>query len=496
VGSAMMDRIQYGTWRGPAILVIGIAATVMIVAAFSILPQTSTYDTWGALFVGPFLFALSLPILAREARRERDRRLFWLLLIALLAKLLGALARDWVASEVYGGVTDATRYHEEGIRLSELFRSGIFTTGLEQFTGTDFIYRFTGILYTILGPTRLGGSLIYSWLAFWGLFLFYRAFVTAVPEGRSHSYAKLLFFLPSILFWPSGIGKDAWMIFALGIAALGAARLLRDRTWNGIFLAGLGLTLAGLVRFHVAGMLALALAVAYFLRRPSETHRRRSRVARTLALVAVAVLAVILVLQAEKFLQGAGIDPDQGIASALQEVSRRTGHGGSEIQPSVLRSPSRVPLSIITVLFRPLPMEADSSQTLVAALESTFLLLLCGIRFRWILAAFHSFRRQAFITLAAVYTGMFILVFSAIANLGILARQRVQMLPLFLVLLCVPSRRKRQRDEEKRKRGQGRSRPESEEGSTADPALAGSGSSVRIGVPVMGSEEERHGRGG
>jgi hypothetical protein len=488
---------QLLAWRRLTILLAGVVFTVVIVATFSILPQTSTYDTWGALLVGPVLFGISLPVLARQAERERDRRLFWLLLLALLAKLIGALARDFVANEVYGGVADATGYHQEGVRLSSLFRSGIFATGLEELTGTGFIRLFTGIIYTFIGPTRLGGSLVYSWLAFCGLFLFYRAFVLAVPEGRTRSYAWLLFFLPSILFWPSGIGKEAWMIFTLGIAAFGAARLLTGRTWNGIFLAGLGLWMAGLVRLHVAGIFALALAVAYILRRPSEEYGRRSPLARGLALATVAILAIVLLLRAESFLESTGLPPDQGITTALEEVSRQTGQGGSEIQPSVLRSPWRVPIAAFTVLFRPLPIEAHNAQALLAALEGTFLLALCVLRFRWIFAALHSFRRQAYVTLSVAYTAMFILAFSAIANLGILARQRVQMLPFFLVVLCVPSRGRRRREEERAAReGRRRSGLEATEAGLAEPAVAGSGAVGRVGLPDIGSREERHGRGG
>jgi hypothetical protein len=492
----MMERLQHGEWRGPAILGMGIVATIVIVAAFSILPQTSTYDTWGGLVVGPILFAVSIPILARQAERERDRRLFWLLVLALTAKLLGALARVYVTEEIYLGVADATGYHGDGVRLSASFRQGVFTTGLSDLTGTEFISLFTGIVYTFIGPTQLGGFLVYSWLAFWGLFFFYRAFVVAVPEGRSRSYARLLFFLPSLLYWPSGIGKESWMIFTLGIAAFGAARLLTGRPWNGIVLSALGLWLAGLVRFHVAGLFAVALAVAYILKRPTEEHRRRSRVGRGLALAAVGALALILLLQAEKFVESTGLEPSEGITSTLQEVSERTSQGGSEIQPSIIRSPLTAPVGAFTVLFRPLPFEAHNTQALVAALEGTFLLMLCGVRFRWILAALQSFRRQAYVTLSVAYTGVFVLAFSAIANLGILARQRVQMLPFFLVLLCVPSRRKRRRDDAKRKREQGGSRPESEEGSGAEPVAAGWGDSPRTAVPFRGSEEERYGRGG
>jgi hypothetical protein len=443
VGRLWERRADWGSWRGPILLVVGVIITAAIVAAFTILPQITTYDVWGALLVGPILFAVSLPVLAREAKRERDRRLFWLLVLALLVKLLGSLARDFVANEVYGGVADATGYHGDGVRISDSFRSGILATGLDDLTGTEFISFFTGILYTFIGPTRLGGYLVYSWLAFWGLFLFYRAFVTAVPQGRPRSYAWLLFFLPSMLYWPSGIGKEAWMIFSLGISAFGAARLLTGRTWNGLLFSAMGLWLAGLVRFHVAGIFAVALIGAYLLRKGPAHERKRSLFVRGLALATVAVLAFVVVLQAEQFLKSAGFDPSEGITTTLQSVSERTSQGGSEIQPSIVRSPLRAPVAVFTVLFRPLPIEAHNSQALLAALETSFLLVLSVLRFRWILAAFHSFRRQAYVTLSVVYTGVFILAFSAIANLGILARQRVQMLPFFLVLLCVPPRRKR-----------------------------------------------------
>ena len=49
-------------------------------------------------------------------------------------------------------------------------------------------------------------------------------------------------------------------------------------------------------------------------------------------------------------------------------------------------------------------------------------------------------RRQPFVMFCAVYVGGAIVAFSAFANFGLLDRERVQILPLYLVLLCVPSR--------------------------------------------------------
>jgi hypothetical protein len=46
-----------------------------------------------------------------------------------------------------------------------------------------------------------------------------------------------------------------------------------------------------------------------------------------------------------------------------------------------------------------------------------------------------------YVTYAFVYSALFVLAFSNFANFGILARQRVQLLPLFLVLLAMPADR-------------------------------------------------------
>ncbi|HEY8202086.1 MAG TPA: hypothetical protein VII47_12130, partial [Actinomycetota bacterium] len=212
--------------------------------------------------------AVSLPALARQARREHSEALFWLLVAALVLKLLCSMLRYFVAFGVYHGLADAAGYNQDGIRISEAFRHGQFDIGLSSLTSTNFIRLLTGVVYTLIGPNIFGGFLVFSWIGFWGLFLFYRAFTIGVPEGRVRSYARLVFFLPSMLFWPSSIGKEAWMMFALGIVAFGAANILSGATVRGVAITGLGLWLAAVVRPHIAGLMALALLGGYLLRRP------------------------------------------------------------------------------------------------------------------------------------------------------------------------------------------------------------------------------------
>jgi uncharacterized membrane protein YhaH (DUF805 family) len=428
---------------GGSMLIGAIGVIVLVLVAPSLASAMgSAYGTWGAILVAPVLLAITLPILARQAAREEDRTLFWILALALVFKLVGALVRDYVAFDVYGGSADATHYHEWGLELAPQFRQGDFDTGLESLVSTDFIRFFTGIVYAIIGPTRLGGFLFYSWLGFLGLFFFYRAFRIAVPEGRGRSYAWLLFFLPSLLFWPSSIGKEAWMMFALGIAAFGAARILSGSSARGFVPFGIGLWLAALVRPHIAGLLALSMAAGYFLKRPERALGPVGPVVKTLGLAVLAIVAGFLVLQADEFLQESGINTGTGVTSVLEQTAERTEQGGSQFAPSILESPARTPEAVASVLFRPFVTEAHNAQSALAALEGTFILILTLVRLRWMFHALRSVRRLSYVGFAFVYTGLMILAFSSIANFGLLARQRVQLLPVFLVLLLIPPRQK------------------------------------------------------
>jgi hypothetical protein len=422
---------------------LGIIVTALLLLALWNSLVFSSSSAWGALLVGPVLFGISLPVLSRYAKSQGDRRLFGFLVFALVLKLGGALVRYWVGFDVYEGDFDAGFYHESGALLREQFLAGIFDTGLPTLVGTRFIQFLTGIVYVIVGPSVISGFLFYSWLGFWGLFLFLRAFTMAVPEGRVKTYARFLFLLPSLVYWPSSIGKEAWMMFTLGIAAVGAAHMLSGSLLRGLVPTGLGLWLGGMVRPHISGLFAVALAGAYLLRRPRPEWRQFAPFAKGFGIVLLGLVAVFLAVQASQYLQqDVGLEGSGGVTSILEQTAERTRTGGSEFAPSILESPGRAPIAIFTVLFRPTVLEAHNTQAMVAALELTFLLLLTIVRIRWIIGAIASIRRQTYVGLALFYTGVSVLAFSSLANFGILARQRVQFLPLSLVLLAIPPRTK------------------------------------------------------
>jgi hypothetical protein len=391
------------------------------------------------MVIAPLLYVLTLPALAKQAERENDRRLFWLLTLALTVKLGATLVRYYVAFDVYGGRADAKGYYNQGTRIAENFLNGNFTTDLPDFSGTNFITLFTGIVFTITRPTLLGGFFVFTWLAFIGTFLFYRAFVIAVPEGRSKSYARLLFFLPSMLFWPASIGKESFMVFTLGIAAFGVAHVLTGRTVKGLAFVVAGLWPAAIVRPHMAGLVAIALVCAFLVRPIRAKGRQLALVFRVVTLALLVAFAGYLINETKAFLHA------ESISDALAQTTDQTSKGGSEFSPANFFTPLGAPIATFTVLFRPTVADAHNVQAFLAGLEGTFLVLLTLFRWRWVLAAIGSLRRQPYVAYAIAFTALFVVAFSSFANFGLLARERVQLFPLYLVLLSVPPRSWRRR---------------------------------------------------
>ncbi len=426
-----------GAARGPAW--VAPAGIVMAVAYFGGLGWSmdhASYDVWGALLLAPVLVLLTVPLARRAARREEDRTMVVLIVSAIVLKLVGSYVRYLVAFDLYDGVADAAAYHEWGVRVSETIRGGSWDLDVgRDATSTGFIRLFTGYVYAVIGPTKLGGFFVFSWLGFWGQYFFYRAFRVGVPEGDGRRYAKLVFFLPSLLFWPSAIGKEAWMTLALGLVAYGAAKLLTQQRGALVPLT-LGLWATSVVRSHVAVLALGALVLGYLLRR----SRRRSSLAPMVKVAGVVALLLVGTLVVGRFEEQFDVEGVSGssVDEVLSKTEQQTAQGGSQFSSTSGRSITDLPAATIAVLFRPFPHEARNVQALIASIEGTVLLVLAWRSRHRLLAIPRLLRRVPYVAFAAAYTVGFIFAFSTFGNFGILARQRVQLFPFALVLLAVP----------------------------------------------------------
>lgn len=393
----------------------------------------------GASGAGVLLMAglatIVMAAFATTLRRPVDRS--WLarwVTLGFAAKILGAFARYYMVQTIYES-GDALRYYAVGTEYAAIWRSGSVPplSGSGSF-GTQVVEAFTGGFFAFLTPDILGGFVMFSMLSFLGQLGMYAAFRRWAKPHQLKPYAFMVLFLPTYAFWPSSIGKDALVILGLGVAAYCVARLLEGYQVRWIIALGISLAALGLVRIHVAGLVAVSLLGAAAVSRLRTGAGAVVAGRRVLTLIATAGVG-ILVLGLVPLLLGIDLANSADLLPFTDEIVRRTSEAGTVAAGGAVRSIADVPGALALVLFRPYVFEATAFQHFLAAAETTLFLALTVWKLPAILRHRKEFRVNAYLVFCAFYTISFAIAFSVIRNLGIIARQRGQVMAFFLAVI-------------------------------------------------------------
>ena len=384
-----------------------------------------------SMLVIPLLTLLTMPLFIAANSRERRFDLAGIAAAGLGLRFFAAFYRMAHSFDSYV-------YDKEGNRIADAFRHFRFDVDPgAAVPGTGGMRIVAGVVAVFTGTNRAAKFLVFAWIGFIGCYLMYRAFVTALPHADHRRYALLIFLWPSLLFWPSSIGKDCWMLLTLGIASVGAARILVRRP-AGYTLLVIGLLLGSFVRPHVSLMALLAFGVALLVSRRESTRPgiTPSSIAKIAGLVVLVVLGVVVASRAATVLN---VDDFSGssINSALETNVRRTDEGGSSFTAANPQNPLGYVEATVTILFRPFPIESHGAEQIATSLEGLFLLGLVIVSWRRLASMFGRLRSEPYVTYAVVYLLVFFFAFGTIGNFGILARQRSQALPFVFVLLAL-----------------------------------------------------------
>jgi hypothetical protein len=370
-------------------------------------------------------------------RTTRDAS--WLptwVVLGFAAKLAGTFARHYMVAVLYGG-GDSFRYFRVGTELAAEWRDGRIPELTEKGAfGTQVVEAITGGMFAIFTPDLLGAFLMFSILAFFGQLMLYAAFRRWAASHQLKPYAILIFLLPTYSFWPSSLGKDALVVFALGGAVYFAARTLEafELRW----LVGLAafITIVGLIRIHVAGLAVIALVGAGVIGR-ARFKADPLAVSRRLIVIAGFAGAGVLVVTFLPDIFGVDLASAGSLDAFAADVVRRTSEKGTVAAGGAVTGLADVPGAIALVLFRPYIIEATEIQHYFAALETTLVLGLTIWRLPTILRNWRMWRSNAYVVFCTIYFIGFAIAFSVVRNLGIIARQRGQVLALFLVVLVI-----------------------------------------------------------
>lgn len=385
------------------------------------------------------LWFITTRIARRLADWDRDDGTATLVMAGLGLKYLGCLLRILLTSIFYSGLADANEYDGWARILAPHYRVLNFSDDVGALSGTGFMRSLTGVVYAIAGPSKPGGYVIFGWLAFIGALLLWRAFRRTVPEGDAPRYAYLVFFLPSMIYWPSALGKDAWSLFCLGLISYGVARFM-SRGWVlGLPVTASGLVGVGLLRPHIALTAFVGMVLAAAVGR-SRSASPGAPLARLLTFGLLFLVGTVLMGRTSTFFGVSSLNQET-VAQTLQDAQGRTAEAGSNFTPvDVTTNPANFPLAVVTVLFRPFPFEVTNAQSLLSAGEGVFLIWLTWRSRRRLRNLWNQMRDAPYVAYCVGIVLSFTYAFSAFSNFGILARQRVQVLPFFLVLLCIPER--------------------------------------------------------
>jgi hypothetical protein len=201
----------------------------------------------------------------------------------------------------------------------------------------------------------------------------------------------------------------------------------------GIAWIALGLGVLRLVRPHFAAFMVIAIGSAFVLFFRIDMGRRL--LVWLVAVAATLMLGVYLlrtaggVLGLEELSESV-FEAAEAAYLRQQELSTQ---GGSQFSPTdvfglgVLAAP-------VTVLLRPFLWEAHNPQALFAAFESLLWLVMWWRRRRVFLERVRHLRGHPWAGFAAGYSVIMIAALTAMGNLGIIARQRVAVLPFLWML--------------------------------------------------------------
>jgi hypothetical protein len=356
-----------------------------------------------------------------------------LIVVALLLRVVGALARLFVLVFYYHGSGDAVGYFLQGNAIAPVLQSfdlAPFTDpqyrGIheEQWWGTAAMYMISGIVLSVIGPTMLGEFIVFSLFSFIGLVCFVVAFKRSFPNVAVTRYARWVWLFPSLWFWPSSVGKEAIIVLGLGLTVLGVAG--REGRMHWLPLAA-GVALVFLIRPQVAALLVVVTIIAYWLGLGGHWTVGRSFQGLLIAVASIVIATIGLQYT------GMGSFDLEGMQGYVEtEASRRVRGGSGIVAPEY--APTGVAMGFVNVLFRPLPWEADSVPELASSLELMFLWFLVIRHRRRIIRSLPGWRSSRLLRMAAAFIFAYSMSLGMmVSNLGIIARQRIFVFPFIFV---------------------------------------------------------------
>ena len=417
----------------PAWVAVAYAASAVIVVVGAVAgPGSGTANVSGAPIITPIVFGITMMIARRLAEADENPQVVPIIMGGFCLKVVGSVLKFSVSSNVYG-TGDFFDYDKWGRRIASGSTTGTTSPLPGRFAGTNFIRLVTGIIYTVspvgdpVGLHRLRLAELHRRPVL--LAGAYR--IALLSSATTSSTSRGSFSSATLIYWPSSIGKDAWMVFTMGIASYGAACLFAHRLPRGIIATTIGIAGMCMVRPHIALVACGGLILAVLFR------RNRGGGSRILSILFV-VLATLVVVRVASSFFGIQAFNRTSIQAQINDTSAHHRAGRIGLYAGDGELTARLPARRGDRAVSPVPVRGalgpgdDHLDRRCRARGPD------APRRPPILASLRRSRDYPYFMYALGAMLVFIVAFSGFSNFGLLARERAVIQPLFFVFLTLP----------------------------------------------------------
>lgn len=318
------------------------------------------------------------------------------------------------------------------------------------------VVRFTIPFLLLAGESFVATTILVAAFTFSGLWKLFRLLVKIFPQNIKTSAFAVLF-IPSTLFWGSGLLKDSYTLMATCYFFVSFYQIfaLRKEIGKHVFL----LLFASYVLISIKPYILFALTASALI---TVIHANmkiiQNRILKTflfpIIVVIVFVVGTNIIVTTGQLAGGYYSSLDKMLKQAveIQQDLTKEYYGGNsfnigKFDPTLTGVLSKAHLAITAGLYRPFVWEARNIAMLVAALENFIFLFLT---FYVLLLSFLTWRKHGFSYMQKVILSDSFIVFSLIfslmfsffiglttANFGALVRYKIPLIPFFMATLFI-----------------------------------------------------------
>ena len=387
---------------------------------------------------------------------------------ALTVRIIGALAVGFLYQYYYQG-GDTFNFHTHGSRhIWEAFMedsSKGFKLLLGDYQDPRNIYEYTSKITFITDPSsfaivRLAAwidlitfstysatAVVFAVIGFAGAWLFFITFYRIAPVHHGRIAVATLF-VPSVVFWGSGLLKDTITLSCIGLAIYCIYRIFLQKEYSATFFILLVVALYGLYLIKVYILLTFLPAAIVWIFLYNYSHIRPL----VLKIILFPFVLTLTLASAYFAMLKAGEDNPKYSLKAIAQTAQITaydirywtgrdagsGYTLGELDGSWQSMINLAPQAINVSLFRPYFWEVRNPLMLLSAMESFALLILtCYVLFTARLRVFRVIANPHILFCFIFSIAFAFAVGVSTFNFGTLTRYKIPLLPFYLLTLIL-----------------------------------------------------------